>query len=140
GLADASLNDSRTLKFATSESGSPLNRSALTPSPDPPLADIPPPPGFEHLSPSRRSPSFPTGGAKVEIDEGVLGAHIANISKSLADARSGTSRGGHKFNRESPEFVPSNPTRLGLAPPTVTDPSAEAAAAINESIGKLLDT
>ncbi|KAF4675926.1 hypothetical protein FOL46_009142 [Perkinsus olseni] len=161
GLADASLNDSRTLKFATSESGSPLNRSASTPSPgklmsggvahpeievsianiaDLPLADIPPPPGFEHLSPSRRSPTFPTGEAKVEIDEGVLGAHIANISKSLADARSGTSRGGHKFNRESPEFVPSNPTRLGLAPPTVTDPSAEAAAALNESIGKLLDT
>ncbi|EER08780.1 hypothetical protein Pmar_PMAR020961, partial [Perkinsus marinus ATCC 50983] len=102
-----------------------------------PVADIAPPPGFEHLSPSRKNP---TGGAKVEIDEQVLDAHIAGINKSLTADRSGPNQAAHKFNRESPEFVPSKPPRLGLAPPSVTDPSAEAAAAIDESIAKLLDS
>lgn len=39
-----------------------------------------------------------SGGAKVEIDEQVLDAHIAGINKSLTADRSGPNQAAHKFN------------------------------------------
>ncbi|KAF4677812.1 hypothetical protein FOL47_009723 [Perkinsus chesapeaki] len=171
GLTDMSLSDSRTLKFTGSPiRASPKARPLPTPTAPqrPPPSVEAPPPGFEHIYSSGRGLPLPGGhhGCGSDIDESVLAAHIANINKNLVGGGGGgvtmgrqqfsrpdnskgfknnkrPNKGRRKFNRDCPEFIPSQHLPvLGMTEAmSPVEPSAEAATtvAINESIEKLLD-